>query len=157
MKKFRYNPWPFLANLRRIHFWLGLFIVGAAAVGQLRADRFPAWGDLAIAVTLPLVAFAIMAALVFLGCRFYTVDVDADGIRSQNPFGLTMKMDWDDIVYAELVYKYGIPYLALRGQHHLTPLMVSTWLRNPGDFTAAVRRHAESHNPLVLLLGELEP
>ncbi len=156
MLEFRYNPWPFLANLRRVLLWLGVLIFAATVIGQLRADRFPAWGDLAIAASLPLGAFAVMALLVFLGCRYYTVGIDAEGIRSQNPFGFTMKMGWDDIVYAELVYKYGIPYLLLRGRQHLTPLMVSTWLRNPEGFAAAVRQQADTDNPLRLLLDDLE-
>ncbi len=156
MLKFRYNPWPFLANLRRILAWLGLLILAATVIGQWRADRFPAWNDLAIAVALPLGAFVVVALLVMLGCRFYSVDVDARGIRSQNPFGLTMTMDWDEIVHAELVYKYRIPYLLLRGQHHLTPLMVSTWLRDPGGFVDAVCRQVDDEHPLRRLLRDLD-
>ncbi len=114
MQKFRYNSLPFVSNLFRIHLWLVLLLVGATIIGQLRADRFPAYHDLGIALLLPGAAFIIIALLVLLGCRFYTVDVDTDGIRSQNPFGLTMTMAWEEIVYAELVYKYRIPYLVLR-------------------------------------------
>lgn len=32
-----------------------------------------------------------------------------------------------------------------------------TWLHDRGGFTAAVRRYAGTNNPLVLLLGELDP
>ena len=156
MKRFQYNPTTFVRRLGRLLVWLGLFLIGATAIGQLRAERFPAWTDLSLAASLPLIVFVVLAIAIHVMCRFFSVDVDAGGIRSQNPFGFPLKMDWDDIVYAELNYRHGIPYLLLRAEGHLTPLMVSTWLRDPTGFAAEVRRHATADHPLVLLLDDLE-
>ena len=100
--------------------------------------------------------FALLTGAIYAMSRFYTVDIDADGIRSQNPFGFTLKMAWADIVYAELYYKHGIPYLLLRAEGHLTPLMVSTWLRDPAGFAAEVRARVGADHPLVSLLDDLE-
>ena len=156
LKRFRYNPRTFVRRLGRLLVWLGLFLLGATAIGQLRAERLPSWADLGLAASLPLIVFAVLAIAIHAMCRFFSVDVDASGIRSQNPFGFALKMHWDDIVYAELNYRHGIPYLLLRAEGHLTPLMVSTWLLDPAGFAAEVRRHVATDHPLVLLLDDLE-
>ena len=131
-----------------------VFLFFAAAIGQWRVGRFPAYFDLLLAPVLPFVLFAVMWFLGELAALIFPVKIFQHGLRCYDQTGRYRTIEWARIHDVQTGNIYGLPYLFVYGGDLSRPLTVPLWLKNMKEFRAAVERVASKDNMLVKALGE---
>lgn len=155
-KAFYSSPIAYIVMWRSLIVGLGVLILAATVIGQIKAGRFPAWRDLAISFSLPFVAYAILAVFTYAGCSMFPVRLGPQGLKSSNTFGIPAFVAWRHIRSAQFREIQGIPYIFIEAQGRSQPVTVPVWLRHPEAFIEAVRHYAGPHNPLTELLADVE-
>jgi hypothetical protein len=122
---------------------LGLLVVLATtAIGQYRADQFPNYRELRMAVQATLILIGVVAAFVALCTAFFTITVMPHGLRGYNARGLYSTVEWAEVEYVENTLMLGVPYLLVYFREAKEPLTIPTWLSNMPGFLLAVKRSA---------------
>lgn len=133
-------------------FVLGALIVALLVVSQINGGRFPAYRDLAIALCLPFIAYALLAGMIYFGCYFFPVRIGPEGIKSTNMFGMPTFIAWRQIRAAYIREVEGIPYIFIESERTSHTITVPVWLRNPESFVEEIRKFAGPENPLTTLV-----
>jgi hypothetical protein len=121
-----------------------MFFSGAAAIGQIRFDRFPVYSDLVFAALLPVGFYAIFWVLAIL----MPITVKAEGIKCYNTQSRYKEVLWSEIKSVYLMMLCGLPYACVEAESLSSPLTVPLYLENMQDFRDTVNEYAGIRNPL---------
>lgn len=151
-KTFRSDPTPYILMFRGLMIALGVLIVAATVIGQLKAGRFPAYYDLAIAAVLPFVAFGALAGLMYGTAALFPLRVGPAGLKCYNMIGMYRLARWSEIQAAEVRNVSGVPYIFVTTMGKKDPMTVPVWLKDFTGFAASVKEYAGESNPLTQLV-----
>ncbi|MBH0069184.1 hypothetical protein [Pseudoalteromonas sp. NZS100] len=125
---------------------LGLLIIGATIVGQIRFDRFPAYQDLLISAVIPFAGFAVLLLLFWMLAYVYPTKVSEKGIKCCNLYCVNKFVSWDANCKVYFQSMYGLPYICLLSEGSMAPLTIPCFMKDFDGFAAQVARYAgESH------------
>lgn len=129
----------------------GFFLL-LALLGQMGSGRFPAYGDLAFASGIPIVAFAIITVLILADDYYCPLCISKTGLKGCNCFGYYSSINWDRIVSVTEVKKFGSTCLYIENNTFKASFIVPLWLDDLDDFCITVERYAGKNNPLAIAL-----
>ena len=148
---FRFEPVAYILTFRSLMLGLGGIIIMATIFGQIKADRFPAYEDIALSIAIPIAVYALLALGTYLLSFVYTVKVSSAGLRGSNIYGFFSSVQWQHIESASFYEMQGIPSIFVYAQNRKTPVAIPVWLRQPEQFMENVVNYAGSGNPLSKL------
>lgn len=145
---FTTRPAPFMAIFRGLLIVLGAVIFAATIIGQLKANRFPAYQDLAISAALPFVAYAFVSMLVLIGRQIFHVTVTPDELIGYGSFGQKIRTRWDAVTEVQVQLISEVPYLFLKLANRKQEMTIPLWLEDLPGFFAAIQQYTAPTHPL---------
>ncbi|WP_394753184.1 hypothetical protein [Crenothrix sp.] len=131
-----------------------LFFV-VAIIGQWHSGRFPACGNLAFAVLIPMMAFVVIAILVLLSDYLYPLKISATGLYSYNCLGCYQAVTWKQIVSVEEGERFGLKCLYVDTNTVEYQFIVPLYLHDFNGFCLTVEQYAGNNNPLAMALKNI--
>lgn len=150
---FRSAVGPLWPICRSVGLFGSVAFVFLAALGQYRAGRFPSYSDLLLSAAIPWAIAGAIALLFIGGARVFTVKLVPGGIRCYDTYGIYQTAQWSQVVRAERVAPFGLPYVYVTISSSERPLTVPLWLEDMPQFVKAVECCAGSSNPLTRALS----
>ena len=125
-----------------------VFLV-VTALGQVRGNRFPAYGDLLLGFSFPILLAAATAGLFWLAVRAFPVKILPDGLRCYDLVGRYRTVPWHAITAVESRRVIGLDYLYVEAEGLSAPLTLPLWLRGLPEFIALVEQRAGAEHVLA--------
>lgn len=132
---------------------LGGFLTAifAFSVGWYEAGVI-SYEELAAAIVLPLVAWALGALALRVIVRMSPVDVSPNGLRCYDLRGKFHSVPWHDIESTTFEVRGDLPYVFVRAKNLKSPLTLPLFLQGMHEFVGYVSQYAGEKHPLTVAL-----
>ena len=151
---FRSDIRPLARIIGSIGIWGTVLMTVAAIYGQVQANRFPNYTDLA-GVVLITPALCLAGLLVSFGLtRAFPVQITSGGLRCYDLRGRYHVIRWSDMRHARVVDPHGLGmrYVYIESASLKPVLTLPLWLNGIDRFLALAEREAGSDNKLVVAI-----